>query len=61
MRMHHLYCECPEEGFSNLGAEEGIFDNRAMYLGLPTKGNIEALRSVGAGDSIYVWGKKVND
>ena len=61
MRMHHLYCEYPKEGFSNLGAEEGIFDNGVMYLGLPTKGNIEAVRSVGAGDSLYVWGKKVND
>ena len=63
MRMHRLYREYPARGFNSVGKREGYFDNLVMYCGMAYNkgGNTEALRPLGAADSLYVWSKGVTD
>ena len=58
-----LYREYPTREFNSVGKREGYSDNLVMYCGMAYDkgGNAEALRSVGAADSLYVWSKEVTD
>ena len=61
--MHWMYREYPTRGLDSVGKREGYFDNLVMYCGMAYNkgGNTEALRSVGATDSLYIWNKEVTD
>ena len=61
--MHWMYREYPTRGLDSVGKREGFFDNLVMYYGIAYDkgGDTEALRPVGAANSLYVWRKEVTD
>ena len=60
MRAHRFYREYPARGVENLGAQEGHFENLAIYCGMvyDKGGDVMPLCSNGENDSLFVWSKK---